>query len=191
MSPGFYRSQQILGQIHRMWHTHRCAKCFNRLGNNFVAVGTCRIISNGEIVAGDNLILDSTGGRIIELRVGKDARLRIGNSVYINYGTSISCNIQVNIGNGCLIGPEVMIMDDDGHPVDWRTRHDYFPDGPQTRFGAPIILEDTVWLGARSIVLKGVTIGTGAVVAAGAVVTRSVSPRSLVAGVPARFIREL
>ncbi|MCO6476121.1 MAG: hypothetical protein J5I94_05830 [Phaeodactylibacter sp.] len=56
---------------------------------------------------------------------------------------------------------------------------------------APIIIEDDVWLGARSIVLKGVTIGRGAVVAAGAVATRDVPPYTMVGGVPAKVIRRL
>jgi maltose O-acetyltransferase len=56
--------------------------------------------------------------------------------------------------------------------------------------GQPIVLEDRVWLANRSIVLKGVTIGHDAVVAAGAVVTRDVPPRTVVAGNPARVVRE-
>jgi acetyltransferase-like isoleucine patch superfamily enzyme len=55
--------------------------------------------------------------------------------------------------------------------------------------GEPIILEDRVWLGNRSIVLKGVTLGHDAVVAAGSVVTKDVPPRTVVAGVPAKVIR--
>lgn len=55
---------------------------------------------------------------------------------------------------------------------------------------APIVLHDDVWLGARAIVLPGVTIGTGAIVAAGSVVTRDVQPMSIVGGSPARTIGE-
>ncbi|MCB1356319.1 MAG: hypothetical protein KDK53_07450 [Maritimibacter sp.] len=55
----------------------------------------------------------------------------------------------------------------------------------------PITVEDYAWIGAGAIVLPGVTIGTGAVVAAGAVVTRDVAPRSIVAGNPARLLRSV
>ena len=55
----------------------------------------------------------------------------------------------------------------------------------------PIIIEDDVWMATRTMVLKGVTIGKGAVVAAGAVVTKDVEPYTMVAGVPAKFIRKL
>jgi len=77
------------------------------------------------------------------------------------------------------------------HPLDWWHRHEYWPDGPETRLGAPIVIEDNVWIGTRAIILKGVTIGEGSVVGAGAVVTRSVPPGVLVGGVPARVIREV
>ncbi len=73
-----------------------------------------------------------------------------------------------------------MIMDSDFHRVEdksWDTS------------GVPIILEDRVWIGNRSIVLKGVRIGHDAVVAAGSVVTHDVPPRTVVAGVPARVVR--
>jgi acetyltransferase-like isoleucine patch superfamily enzyme len=71
-----------------------------------------------------------------------------------------------------------MIRDDDEH---------YVGDGSPT---APVTIGDHVWLGTRAIILKGVTIGDGALVAAGAVVTKDVPPKTLVGGVPARVIRE-
>jgi len=137
------------------------------------------------------VILDPFGGRIIEIQVGKDAVLEIGNNVYINYGVHISCNIQIKIGDDCLIAQDVLIMDDDGHPTNWRTRHNYWPEGPESRLGAPILIENNVWIGARAIILKGVSVGTDSVIAAGAVVTNSVPPKTLVAGVPAKIIKSL
>jgi acetyltransferase-like isoleucine patch superfamily enzyme len=79
-----------------------------------------------------------------------------------------------------LIGTHVMVMDCDFHRVE---------DKVWDPSGAPIVLEDRVWLGNRSIVLKGVNIGHDAVVAAGSVVTHDVPPRTVVAGVPARVVR--
>lgn len=109
----------------------------------------------------------------------------------MNEGVQIVCNIAVTIGDRCLIASDVVILDDDGHPVDWRERHNYWPELPEDRLGAPIVIEDNVWIGTRAIILKGVHIGTGAVIAAGAVVTHSVPPATVAAGVPARAIREL
>lgn len=82
-------------------------------------------------------------------------------------------------------------MDDDGHQIDWHARHGYWPENPEDRLGAPIILEDNVWIGTRAIILKGVTIGEGAVIGAGAVVTRSIPSTTLAVGVPAKVIRQI
>jgi maltose O-acetyltransferase len=108
--------------------------------------------------------------------------LTIGEATYINYGTTISAHTAVTIGAGCLIGNYAMIMDSDYHDVT-----DFAKPGATN----PIVIEDRAWVGARAIVLKGVRIGRGAVVAAGAVVTKDVPPRTLVAGVPAKVVREL
>lgn len=174
----------------RLYSSRYSRKCLH-VGSGFCVKGSCYFDCAGEITFGDNVILDPSAGKRIQIRVGKAAKLSVGSNVYINYGVSITCNIEVTIGNGVLIAPEVMILDDDGHPTDWRRRHDFWPDGPETRLGAPIHIGDTVWLGARCILLKGVTIGEGSVVAAGAVVTNAVPPRTLVGGVPARVIRSL
>ncbi|HUN35732.1 MAG TPA: acyltransferase [Trebonia sp.] len=109
--------------------------------------------------------------------VGEGAELRLG-SGYSNYGLDIICRHRVHIGEDCLIGPQVMIRDDDAHEVIGSAR------------SAPIIIGNRVWIGARATILKGVTIGDGAIVASGAVVTKNVPPRTIVAGTPAHVIRE-
>jgi len=75
-------------------------------------------------------------------------------------------------------------MDNDFHRLEPERRNER-PDS------APIILEDNVWLGARVIVLKGVTIGEGSVIGAGSVVTKDIPPRSLAVGMPAKVIKTL
>lgn len=107
-------------------------------------------------------------------------RLEIGERVFLNYGASIVAHELVRIGNGCDIGTYAIIMDNDYHGVE--ERHQLPP-------SAPIVIEDNVWLGARVIVLKGVTIGHDSVIGAGSVVTRSIPARSVAAGVPARVLR--
>jgi len=111
------------------------------------------------------------------LYVGDGAELRLG-SGYFNEGSMIVCHSRITIGDTCLFGPHVMLRDNDGH---------FYEDRPQS---APITIGDHVWVGMRSVILKGVTVGDGAVVAAGAVVTRDVPPRSLVGGSPARVLRK-
>lgn len=113
----------------------------------------------------------------VSLIVGADAELRLGSGL-VNYGAEIVCGTSIAIGDGCWLGPRVVIRDDDEHELAGSIRT------------APIVVGDNVWIGGRAVILKGVTIGDGAVVAAGAVVTRNVPPRTIVAGVPARVIRE-
>lgn len=118
----------------------------------------------------------------VELATMRGGILRIGDKTFINSGVSICAQESVTIGANCAIGNYSLIMDTDFHVP-----------GDHTKWPAaqPVIIEDDVWLGARVTVLKGVTIGHGAVVAAGAVVTKDVPPNTLVGGVPAKFIREL
>jgi acetyltransferase-like isoleucine patch superfamily enzyme len=79
-----------------------------------------------------------------------------------------------------MIGDEVLIMDTDWHGV-----------GDQPARTEPVIIQNGVWLASRAVILRGVTLGEGCIVAAGAVVTRSVEPFTVVAGVPAQAIRKL
>lgn len=160
------------------------------VGSGLLVKGPYRIRNAGRIEIGGACIIDSSKEKPIRLDVGNSAVLKIGDGVYLNEGVHIVCNIAVTIGKRCLIASDVVILDDDGHPVDWRERHNHWPQSPEDRLGAPIVIEDNVWIGTRAIILKGVKIGTGAVIGAGAVVTHDVAPATLVAGVPARVIRE-
>lgn len=109
--------------------------------------------------------------------VNEGATLDLG-SGYVNSGLTMSVFQSVKIGSNVAIAENVTIRDSDNHRICDRTP------GPQ-----PISIGDYVWIGMNAIILKGVTIGDGAVVAAGAVVNRDVPPGMLVAGVPAKLIR--
>ncbi len=136
--------------------------------------------------------------RAAELRLGEDvrlngeihrtrlsvrhkARLIIGDRVLLN-GCIIAANAEITIGNGVTLGPWAHLMDGDFHGVGNRDA---------AAVNRPIVIEDDAWLATRAMVLKGVTIGRGAVVAAGAVVTKDVEPYTVVAGVPARVVKRL
>lgn len=114
-----------------------------------------------------------------DISVNDNATMEIG-SGFINHGARIHCFERITIGNGVFIGDDVSIRDSDGHEIV----------GAEKPMTIPIVIEDHVWIGARVTIVKGVTIGEGAVVAAGAVVTKDVPPHTMVAGVPAKVVKE-
>jgi tetrahydrodipicolinate N-succinyltransferase len=114
--------------------------------------------------------------------VPKPSKLVLRSGTYVNRYTMIDAHEHVEVGRNCMIGPGCYLTDGD---------HGTQPDvviARQAMKTAPLVLEDDVWLGAGVIVLGGVRIGRGAVVGAGAVVTRDVPSAMKVVGVPARAI---
>lgn len=112
-----------------------------------------------------------------------EASLHVGEYTFIGRDVEIEVSTSILIGRHCLIGPGVYITDHN---------HDLSARGPMFQapcIHGPVTIEDNVWIGARAIILPGVTIESGAVVGAGAVVTRSVARDTIVVGVPARPIR--
>jgi acetyltransferase-like isoleucine patch superfamily enzyme len=108
--------------------------------------------------------------------------ISIGEDVFINSGCCFQDQGGVSIGKGCQIGHQVVFATID-HGLMPEKRHDIFMDR--------IVLEENVWVGSHATILKGVRIGHDSVVAAGAVVTKDVPPRSVVAGVPAKVVKTL
>lgn len=124
-----------------------------------------------------------------EINIERGANFGGGRQVTLGDRSGIGAFAQlvgpVKIGCNVMMGPEVLVMTQN-HRIDQ-------VDVPMIEQGLaqplPVVIEDDVWVGARAIILPGVRIGTGSVVAAGAVVTRSVPPMSVVGGNPARLIR--
>ncbi|EJX03357.1 maltose O-acetyltransferase [gut metagenome] len=106
----------------------------------------------------------------------------VGERTFINMGCKFQDQGGIFIGNDCLIGHNATLCTINHHPDPERRGDMVFK---------PIRIADKVWLGANVTVCPGVTIGEGAIVAAGAVVTKDVAPRTVVGGVPAQFIKEL
>lgn len=118
----------------------------------------------------------------VSIRVTEGAQLSIGDHTYINRSASIDCTQEITIGDYCAISDNVQILDSDFHPITYN--------GKTSMMSKPVHIGNHVWIGRSAIILKGVTIGDGAIVGAGSVVTRDVPPRCLVAGNPARVIKE-
>ena len=120
------------------------------------------------------------------ITAGNNAIIEIHENTYIAHELHINCKSHITIGSDCLIGYQSIMMDYDGHTIADHNSGVYFTSGKV----APITIGDHVWIGMRACILKGVTIGEGAIVAANAVVTSDVPANTLVAGNPARVIRE-
>lgn len=139
-------------------------------GSLIVGKNACLLITNG--------LFSIKSGAFVELKDG--ARLHIrGGDGYASRNLQIECRGLIEIGASVAIGPDVIIRDNDGHPVTPPTGEDV----------QPVRIGNKVWIGARSLILKGVTVGDGAIIAAGSVVTKDVPARTLAAGVPARVIK--
>jgi acetyltransferase-like isoleucine patch superfamily enzyme len=176
LTGAFDKLRLVWPVLNARWHLRHA----DRRGRRITLRGRPRIVNSGTMTFGDRVRLDSTLARL-ELVAIDGGHLEIGDNVFINFGCSLVAAAHVQIGNDSLIGTHVTVMDTDFHRVEdkvWDTT------------GQPVIIEERVWLGNRCIVLKGVRIGHDAVVAAGAVVTRDVPPRTVVAGNPARVVRQ-
>lgn len=115
--------------------------------------------------------------------VGANARVQLRKHVFVGRRTLFDLCGELKIGEGTLLAPDCFITDHN---------HGMAPGVPmwlQPTLCEPVCIGSDCWLGAKVIVLPGVMVGDGAVVAAGAVVTRDVEPGSIVAGVPARYLK--
>ncbi len=108
--------------------------------------------------------------------------IKVGRNVFINSGCCFQDQGGIEIGDGTLIGHQVVIA---------TLNHDPDPEKRGDMFPRPVKIGAKVWIGSHATLLPGVTVGEGAIAAAGAVVTRDVPPRSVVAGVPARVIKSI
>ena len=106
---------------------------------------------------------------------------KIGKRVFINAGCQFQDQGGITIGDDVLVGPQTIIA---------TLNHDPDPKKRGGMFAKPVVIGDKVWLGARVTICPGVMIGEGAIVGAGAVVTKDVPTRTVVAGVPAKIIKQ-
>lgn len=115
------------------------------------------------------------------MSIGPQSTVELGSS-WINWGSRVFVRERLSIGDRCAIGWGVVITDSDFHQM--HLEHD------QVRPNVgPVVIGNRVWIGAEAMILKSVSIGDGAIVAARSLVTRDVPPRTLVAGQPARVVK--
>ncbi|MBQ9407576.1 MAG: acyltransferase [Desulfovibrio sp.] len=195
-----YLSQITLGRFGLFWGTLRLRVKAHllgvSLGRGVTAHGSVGLLRwpGGEIRLGDGVSLISSWRRATAAALNHPTRLRVfGPGACIDIGpdcelsgTSITARSQtIRLGRGVLLAPNCVIVDSDFHalwPPEARSAD------PGMERDRPVVIEDYAWIGMNSIILKGVTIGRGAIIGAGSVVTHDVPPLCLAAGVPARVL---
>ncbi len=197
-----YGSWQCLRVLGAFWGTLRFrlkAWLFGvRAGRNVRVHGTIGLMRwpGSRIEIGDNVSVVSSWRRATACALSHPARLRtfgpeariiIGEGCELS-GTSVSCrSTSVILGRRVLIAPDVIITDSDFHalwPVEQRA------EDPGMDRDRPVYIGDGAWIGMRCIILKGVTIGSGAIIGAGSVVTRDIPDNAVACGFPARVVRQ-
>jgi acetyltransferase-like isoleucine patch superfamily enzyme len=146
----------------------------------------CRL----KIGAGSNI-----EARLVLERAG--AQIAIGARSHLGGGSLLDAAERISIGSDVLVSFDVLITDHGSHAIAFPQRENDVAEWTAGRKDwthvkrAATTVQDRAWIGARAIILAGVTIGEGAIVGAGSVVTRDVAPWTIVGGNPARLIREL
>jgi len=154
------------------------------------------IQGKGDIIIGDNVLIDGKSSFSFASRFVDRPVLEIGSGSVIAHGCSFTIGKRVSIGQNCGITGGCLIIDSSGHPVGAASK---VVDQSQNKWAPPsaddvqeVIIGDNVWVGQRSIIFPGVTIGEGSIISAGSIVRiKVIPPYSLVAGNPAKVICRL
>lgn len=165
-----------------------------KYGKNLIINGKISIYGNSEVEIGNNVVINSCessnpiGGpnkTILNARNG--GAIHIGDNCGISNSALVSF-AGITIGNNSLLGGGCCIYDTDFHSLKSENRDLVSQDDVKKM---PVAIGNNVFIGAHTIILKGVTIGDESVIGAGSVVTKSIPPREIWAGNPARFIRKV
>jgi len=191
----YYNLKQcVLNLGFKLYITLRYPNCY--IGKQFQTdvIINLSLHKSSKMKIGDNCILRSRTNnnfvginKKVSIGVAENAELIIGNNCGFS-GTSIYASNQIVIGGYCNFGGNTFIWDTDFHPLDYieRRKNNIFKINT-----LPIIIGDDVFVGANSIILKGVTIGDRVIVGAGSVVTKSIPADEIWGGNPAKFIKRI
>ena len=148
------------------------------------------LAGKGQIKLGERVrISGKVGFSFMQILDEQLPEMTVGEDTFIGSQCFFSVADRIEIGRHCLIAAETTIRDNDGHPIDaMRRRENPALEANQVK---AVKIGDDVWVGNRAMILKGVTIGNRAIIASCAVVTKDVAADTIVAGNPARIVREL
>ncbi|QHT69802.1 acyltransferase [Rhodocytophaga rosea] len=168
----------------------------HKIGNRISILGIpiISIHKGAKVKFGKNIMLIShsyfsqpgVNHPVIIRALTKESQLTIGNDVGIS-GGGICVMKEVIIGNNVMLGANAFITDTDFHPIAPQNRRYNYEDIQSRK----VVIEDNVFIGMNSVVLKGVTIGENSVIGAGSIVAKDVPPNQIWAGSPAKFIKNL
>ena len=172
----------------RAWECLPLARA--RIGSGLCLEVPVRCDGSGSLVIGNGNCLGYRpaprlgNGEILLQPRGDKAEIIIGDNNTFSNNVTVIATARITIGHGCQIGDQVAIYDSDFHAVDPAQR-------TQSRgTSEPVAIGNNVWLGSRALILKGVTIGDNSVVGAMSVVTKPVPANCVVAGIPAKVVRQ-
>ncbi len=154
-----------------------------KIGKNVKFYESVRIVgdSPGAIAIGDDVRIL----RGVTISTSSGGSVQIGNGIHIGEGSVIHSGVRISIGDNVIIGPQNIIVD-----LDHRFERMDLPINQQGMSGKEVRIEEDVWIASHCVIIKGVTIGRGAVIAAGSIVNKSIPPYSVAAGVPAKAIKK-
>lgn len=202
--------KNIVFSFFKIFSVHRL---FNQL-NDIESISKCYKMSNAEnAMFYSESEIDNQQKNPQKIKIGKNTHVRgrllvfgyggeisIGDNSYIGKDSNIWSADQIEIGDNVLISHNVNIIDTNSHEINYLERAEAFCDlikeGPPkiNKFHVPasrIVIEDNVWISFNVIILKGVKIGEGAIIAAGSVVTKDVEPFTMVGGNPAISLKKI
>jgi acetyltransferase-like isoleucine patch superfamily enzyme len=192
------RAEVVVHRVTHVWLLHKLRNAGVSVAGRLTIIGApiVDVFPDSRVALSDDVTLVSRSwwtalgvSRPVIIRtLSSGAHISVGAGSGLS-GTTLCSVVGINVGRRVLCGADVLIADTDFHPVDELPRV-----GRAIPMGDPsdaIVIEDDVFLGARCIVLKGVTIGAGTVVGAGSVVSQSLPPGVVAVGNPARVVRRL
>ena len=161
----------------------------SRVGKRLILEGgTPFILGPGNVEVGDDVHLSKHVNFMVGSKDYPDGRVVVGDHTFLGFTATFSALREIRVGSNVLIADRVHVYDNNSHSLDPEVRATADRLAPEDI--APVVIGDKSWIGAGSIILKGVTVGEGAVVATGSVVTSDVPPYTLVGGNPARVLRQ-
>jgi len=143
----------------------------------------------GKIQLGDDVRISGRIGIHFSDRLERPPKLTVGDNVFIGHGSTMALADRITIGNDCMLAGGTSIRDNDGHPLSPKARKT--GESIREEEAKPVTIGNNVWFGSRCQVLKGVSIGDNAVIAARSLVTKDVPPNTVAAGSPAKVIRHI